>query len=256
MKANHVFVLSYSAASSFFTRTSPLNTANYYFIDNGNQEYQSTFDCRFFTCSRNIGCAGGWNLICKIAFEHLCLDKIVITQDDAHIAPHHIDQALQETEGLCITGVIQPFFEFSTFAITREVWERVGAFDENFVYVYSEDADYKQRCMLSGVVVNSLYVPNRGSNDSASIKNNPAINRILYNREYLLHKWGPSIHPNPNARADGQPPFEYKTPFCADVPDLPLDFVLRTKRISNIYGHSESFPSEQEYERFLEHGFN
>ena len=201
--SNNIFVLTYSAAQNFFDNTSPVKNSVYYIIDNGNQKYTPTFDCRFFTASRNIGCAGGWNLICDIAFDSLQLDKIVITQDDAKINPDLITQALEETEGLMITGVIQPFFEFSTFVITRDVWNLVGRFDENFVYVYSEDADYKQRCMLSGVTINSLYVENKNANFSASIKNNPAINRIEYNREYLKFKWGSSVHPNPAARADG-----------------------------------------------------
>ena len=256
MKHNNIFVLSYSAAQNFFDRTTSVKDSIYYMIDNGNQKYTPTFGCNFFTTSQNIGCAGGWNLICDIAFDTLELDKIVITQDDANIKPHHIEQALEETDGLCITGVIQPFFEFSTFVITRDVWNTVGRFDENFVYVYSEDADYKQRCMLSGVIINSLYVENRDVNDSASIKNNPAINRIEYNRDYLYHKWGSSVHPNPSARADGQPPFEYKTPFFKDIPDLPIDFMLRTQRVSKIYGESEYFPSQIEYERFKQHGFS
>lgn len=252
---NNIFVLSYSAAQKYFDNTNPVKNSVYYMIDNGNQKYTPTFGCNFFTTSQNIGCAGGWNLICDIAFDTLELDKIVITQDDANIKTHYIEQALEETEGLCITGVIQPFFEFSTFVITRDVWNTVGRFDENFVYVYSEDADYKQRCMLNGVIINSLYVENKDVNDSASIKNNPSINKIQYNRDYLYHKWGPSMHPNPAARADGQPPFEYKSPFYKDIPDLPTDFILRTQRITKIYGESEYFPSQIEYERFKKHGF-
>lgn len=253
--SNNIFVLTYSAAQNFFDNTSPVKNSVYYIIDNGNQKYTPTFDCRFFTASRNIGCAGGWNLICDIAFDSLQLDKIVITQDDAKINPDLITQALEETEGLMITGVIQPFFEFSTFVITRDVWNLVGRFDENFVYVYSEDADYKQRCMLSGVTINSLYVENKNANFSASIKNNPAINRIEYNREYLKFKWGSSVHPNPAARADGQPPFINKTPFEQEHADLPVNFIPITQRITKVYGDLTEMPSSIEYRRFVENGF-
>lgn len=255
MSHNHVFVLSYSAAQNFFDNTKPLKNSIYYFIDNGNQKFSPTFGCNFFTCEQNIGCAGGWNLICNIAFDTMDLDKIVITQDDAKISPELIAQALEETEGLCITGVIQPFFEFSTFVITKEVWTAVGSFDENFIYVYSEDADYKQRCLLNGVIINSLYVANKDVNDSTSIKNNPSLNRIEYNREYLQFKWGQSIHPNPGARADYQPPFKNKTPFAQEQEGLPLNFLPITKRIKNVYGDISVFPSAQEYRRFVRHGF-
>lgn len=255
MNHNNIFVLSYSAAQSFFDRTNTLKNSIYYFIDNGNQKYNPTFGCNFFTSSQNIGCAGGWNLICKIAFDYMDLDKIVITQDDARITPNLIEQALEETEGLCITGVIQPFFEFSTFVITREVWNSVGQFDENFIYVYSEDADYKQRCMLSGVVINSLYIENKDVNDSASIKNDPTIDRVQYNRDYLQFKWGESVHPNPPARADYQPPFINKTPFAQEYKGLPLNFLPITQRIKNVYGDISEFPSEIEYRRFKKDGF-
>jgi hypothetical protein len=255
MNHNNIFVLSYSAAQSFFDNTNTLKNSIYYFIDNGNQKYTPTFGCNFFTTERNIGCAGGWNLICKIAFDEMDLDRIVITQDDAKIPPALIEQALEETTGLCITGVIQPFFEFSTFVITRDVWETVGEFDENFIYVYSEDADYKQRCMLDSVVINSLYVENKDVNESASIKNDPSIDRINYNRQYLQFKWGDSVHPNPSARADYQPPFVNRTPFAQEQKGLPLNFLPITQRIKNVYGDISTFPSEIEYRRFLKYGF-
>lgn len=253
---NNIFVLTYSSAQSFFLNTLPLKNSLYYLIDNGNQKYKPTFGCNYFATSKNIGCAGGWNLICDIAFDYLELDKIVITQDDAKIEPELISQALEETNGLSITGVIQPFFEFSTFVITKEVWSVVGRFDENFIYVYSEDADYKQRCLLNGVILNSLYIPNQGTNDSASIKNNPSLNKIEYNRKYLKHKWGDSIHPNPAARLDGQPPFEYKTPFEGLAESVPLDYIPITNRITEVYGQINDFPSKIEYERFKQHGFS
>jgi hypothetical protein len=252
---NNIFMLTYSSAQSFFNNTTPLKNSLYYLIDNGNQKYTPTFGCNCFATSKNIGCAGGWNLICDIAFDYLELDKIVITQDDAKIKPELISQALEETNGLSITGVIQPFFEFSTFVITKEVWSTVGRFDENFIYVYSEDADYKQRCLLNGVILNSLYIPSIGTNNSASIKNNPSLNKIEYNRQYLKYKWGDSIHPNPAARLDGQPPFSNKTPF-EDIAELvPLDYIPITNRITEVYGQISNFPSEIEYERFKQHGF-
>jgi GT2 family glycosyltransferase len=260
---NNIFVLTYSSAQEFFKNTKPLSNSLYYLIDNGSQKYNPTFGCNFFTTSRNIGCAGGWNLICDIAFDHLDLDKIVITQDDAIINPELISQALEETNGLSITGIIQPFFEFSTFVITKEVWHTVGRFDENFIYVYSEDADYKQRCLLSGVLINSLYVPNKEVNFSSSVKHNPSLNKIDYNRQYLKFKWGDSMHPNPAARLDGQPPFANKTPFedmdimkYDNQSSMPLDYIPLTSRITSVYGDISDFPSKIEYERFKKHGFS
>jgi hypothetical protein len=251
---NNIFVLSYCNASNFIKSTS--NLFNYNMIDNGNQEYNTTPGCHYFSTDKNIGCAGGWNLICDIAFDSLGLDKILITQDDASVPLELMLQALAETDGLSITGVIQPFFEFSCFAITKQVWNKIGRFDENFIYVYCEDADYKQRCYLDRVTINSLYTANKDMNQSLTLKEHPNLDRIVYNREYLYTKWGESIHPSSAARADGQAPFSNRTPFAELSENLPINYIPRTNRISKIYGDSDKFPSEIEYERFKEKQWN
>jgi hypothetical protein len=249
---NHIFVLSYCGAQDFFNTISVKDFpgSTFYFIDNGNQSYDATFTCTTYTTSTNLGCAGGWNLICRIAFDYLNLEKIIITQDDACYTEEQIEDALAETSATCLTGVFQPYFEFSCFAIHRDTWKQVGAFDENFIYVYSEDADYKQRCMLQGIVLNSLMVPSAGSNKSLTVKRNPSMNRVLYNREYLQWKWGKSIHPSEVARRDSQPPFEYRTPFDELVP---VDYIPKSRRIDTAYPALKTtlrFPSEVEYDRF------
>lgn len=252
MTTKHIFVLTYSSISEFFNHTTPLKNSVYHIIDNGNQEYTPTFGCNYYKCSTNIGCAGGWNLICDIAFNYYELDKIIITQDDVTLGQDILTELLNVTNGLSITGAIQPFFEFSTFCITKEVWNKVGRFDENFIYVYSEDADYKQRCMLNGIYINSLFVPNRDVNKSASIMHNPSINKIQYNRLYLQEKWGDSVHPSKIARDDYQPPFKYKTPFSEPVP---LDYIPHSIRIKKIYGDAENTPSILEYELWKQNGY-
>ncbi len=249
---NHIFVLSYCGAQDFFDTLSvkDFSRSTFYFIDNGAQTYDSSIKCLTYTTSTNIGCAGGWNLICRIAFEHLNLEKIIITQDDAYYTEEQIEDALSETSETCLTGVFQPHFEFSCFAIHRETWKHVGTFDENFIYVYSEDADYKQRCMLQGVVLNSLMVPSKGANKSLTLQRNPAMNRILYNREYLKFKWGDSIHPSEAARRDCQAPFQHRTPFDELVP---IDYVPKSRRIDTAYPALKTtsrFPSEVEYDKF------
>ncbi len=245
---SNIFVLSYCNASNFINKIG--NEYSYHMIDNGNQKCETPSGCYYFSTSRNIGCAGGWNLICDIAFEYLNLEKIIITQDDASVPLELMEQALDETQGLSITGVIQPFFEFSCFAITKQVWETIGRFDENFIYVYCEDADYKQRCYLSRVTISSLYSPNKDMNQSLTIKEHPNLDRISYNRDYLRTKWGDSIHPSNAARQDGQAPFENKTPFSSIEESMPINYIPRTNRITKVYGEDTKFPSEIEYERF------
>ena len=40
-------------------------------IDNGNQKIN---EHQLYQTKKNLGCAGGWNLICYIAFEYLGLE--------------------------------------------------------------------------------------------------------------------------------------------------------------------------------------
>jgi hypothetical protein len=251
----NIFTLSYSRANEYFINTKPIKNANYYLIDNNKQKYTNTFACLTYTTERNIGCAGGWNLICKIAFEHLNLDKIVISQDDVTISPELIVQAYEECGDNEILGVIQPFFEFSTFVITRSVWNTVGAFDENFIYVYCEDADYKHRCYLNNIQINSLYADSLNSNKSASIKDDPSVERIANNKKYLTLKWGNSIHPSGRAQVDGQAPFEKRSPFWGLEDAAPINFIPKTRELVELYNLTDKFPSEIEYERFLKNGF-
>lgn len=254
----HIFVLSYCGAQEFFDtiNVKEFPDSTFYFIDNGNQNYVPSFDCFTHTTSRNIGCAGGWNLICDIAFNYLKLENIIITQDDATYTNEQLEDALLETNEVCLTGVYQPHFEFSCFAINKDTYTKVGRFDENFIYVYSEDADYKQRCRLSSVVINSLMYESKQNNKSLTLKKQPNLNRIQYNRDYLKFKWGNSIHPSSVARMDSQAPFEYSSPYYHSG-IFSLDFIPLTDRIRNIFpdiyeNSTESrLPSAIEYDKFI-----
>ena len=212
---NNVFVLSYSRIDQFCSNYEKHSDINYHFIDNGQQKRIPAFASSFYETSKNIGCAGGWNLICLIAFEHMKLKKILITQDDVRIPESFFIEALDQTYDN-IVGILSPYFEFSAFTITRDIFNKIGYFDENFINVYGEDADYKQRCYLNNIHIDSLYL-NPKLNDNATIKDNPSLNRLTMNIKYLNKKWGNSIHPNVNARLDNQPPFEYNNPFNGEL---------------------------------------
>jgi hypothetical protein len=255
MTKNNIFILSYSRANKFFNEVEQDSRFKYFFIDNNNQKYKPAIPCAIYTTSNNIGCAGGWNLICSIAFDFLGLEKIVITQDDCKLDYDKIQQAIPECSPTNIVGVIQPHFEFSCFIIHRDTYKTIGKFDENFVYVYCEDADYKQRARLLNIRIDSLYASNYSMNESASIKDDPSINKLEYNKQYLQFKWGNSVHPSLSARADGQPPFEYTSPYFTEGAIFPNNYIPITKRITKIYGDIDRFPSEIEYERFKQHGF-
>lgn len=216
-------------------------------VDNGGQELFEDY----FRASTNIGCAGGWNLICDIAFNLLGYEKIIISQDDAFFTFDTVEQLHSECTPKNLVGAYQPFFEFSCFSIHRDTWNRVGRFDENCIYVYSEDVDYKQRCRLNNITVSSLHIPVHGNNQSLTVQRAPSLNKIKSNRDYIRFKWGASIHPSPLARQDGQAPFENITPFRSEG-QFSLDFIPFTTRITKIYSGYSDFPSKIEFLRIMQ----
>lgn len=213
------FVLSYSRGKEF---QAVYPSLDYFLVDNGNQSISSNFKT-----SSNIGCAGGWNLICSIAFDYYCLDKIIILNDDINLPVFFFDQALEQCSDTSIVGILQPYFEFSAFAITKNTYQTIGKFDENIDKVYGEDADYKQRARLLGISVDSLYMSSRIYNESASSKES-----LAKNIKYLNKKWGNSINPSAVARADNQPPFKLTKPTieCTHYPsDLEYELFRQSK---------------------------
>ena len=82
------FILTYQGLSIFENNYDKNlnNEVNLNIIDNGNQTSKKFENFIIHKTKQNIGCAGGWNLICLIAFNFLKLEKIIIGQDDANVS--------------------------------------------------------------------------------------------------------------------------------------------------------------------------
>ena len=117
---------------------------------NGNQKIEG---CELYQTKKNIGCAGGFNLICYIAFEYLGLEKIIIGQEDTIVEEKEMEELLEKCNENTIMGLIKPHFDLATFALHKKTFIKIGMFDENCIDGYCEDADYKQRCYLNGVKI-------------------------------------------------------------------------------------------------------
>lgn len=211
---------------------------NIFIIDNGQQEWRKLSHLVEYKTLRNIGCAGGWNLICNIAFESKNLEKIVISNDDNI---YNID-IINELYNMCsednIAGTYDGGYEFSLFCIHKNTFKNVGMFDENCLFVGAEVKDYKHRCKLNNVNISSLNISKNGNFNLSSSQLTADI--IKENNEYLKLKWGES--------------FEYKKPFDRDNYKL-----LPSKRILDIYGDyvglgrpMKKFPSYYEYDIYKE----
>lgn len=220
------------------------NGYNFPLIDNGNQ-----IGDVYYRTSRNIGCGGGWNLICDIAFNHLGLEKIIIGQDDAIFSQEILDSVWDNTNDDNICGTYDNGFTFSLFGITKGIFDKIGRFDENFIYACCEDNDYANRCILGNISISCLNVDHRLNKNISSLKMDNEIRK--YNNEYLQLKWGSksgdSIYGNLDLNSI------YKTPFDNKI--YPKFRNELNKEFPDIISFNK-FPSEIEFELFKKQNNN
>lgn len=137
----------------------------------------------------NLGVAASWNLAIK-SYPHE--PGWLIANHDTVFAPGDLQRLIDEmaTPGPRWVGMNG---DWRVFGINAECIERVGLFDENYVPIYCEDADYEYRCTLAGV---PWYSIEGGATHvgSATIRDPryAAANARTYpaNRAYYRAKWG------------------------------------------------------------------
>ena len=216
-------------------------------IDNGNQNIDGFQN---YKTTKNIGCAGGWNLICYIGFQYLGLEKIIIGQEDITTTETEMNELLEKCNESTISALIQPNFEFAVFALHKKTYIKIGLFDENCIDAYCEDADYKQRCYLNNIKIESLNTSNSRNLGLSRRVNTRIFDTITVNRLYIKDKWGNSINKNELFQQDQQPPYEFKFPFNRD--NLDTKFIPVTDRMKRIHNLSENqLPSQEEILKFL-----
>lgn len=161
-------------------------------LDNGNQEIPCVDDNTWIWQSKqNLGVAGSWNYLINKAiindFKYfLILNDDVILQKKEHEIRDILKKATNEHFYLC-----RPYYNWSSFILTRNVYEKVGAFDEGFKKAYFEDNDYMYRMKLAGVPIK--YVDELNPDvylNSQTIEKNPLLGGYIDNKEYFIQKWG------------------------------------------------------------------
>jgi hypothetical protein len=158
--------------------------------------------------------AKAWNIGVGEAFEDGC-DYALVINDDAFVESDTIDKlvvALSATELSLVSATERPgkdAVHFSCFMVGREIFERVGYFDENFKPIYFEDNDFIYRMRLLNVGsqgIDDAFFEHKGSR-SLEIKREQGQGpqhdeEFRANQDYYVKKWG------------GQPGLEtYRTPF-------------------------------------------
>jgi GT2 family glycosyltransferase len=186
----NLFILGYGSSKFLDAWIDPAKLPNtkIRIIDNGQQQYTDRLKPYVYhVTSRNLGCAGGWNLICQIAFDKLGYEKVIISNEDNLYSEEYLAALTQLCTPTNIAGTYDRAFEFSLFCIHRDTYKKVGMFDENVIMAAGEDNDYKYRCNLHGVSVSSLNISadyNKSETGGDSI---PDIRDL--NIEYVVNKW-------------------------------------------------------------------
>jgi GT2 family glycosyltransferase len=189
MKYN-LFILGYGSSKFLDAWINPEGFPNttIRIIDNGNQTYPERLkSLLYYQTTQNLGCAGGWNLICQIAFEKLGLEKVIISNEDNLYSEEYLEALYDQCTPTNIAGTYDRAFEFSLFCIHRETYKKIGMFDENIILAAGEDNDYKHRCKLGDVSISCLGI---SADYNASETGGDTIPLIRdKNVKYVIEKW-------------------------------------------------------------------
>lgn len=153
-----------------------------------------------------LGVSAGWNFALTTVFRQsdhaLVVNNDVVLRSDTY-------RSLLEDGGDFVTAVSvddikgiegewrnsrRPHPDFSCFMIRREVWEKVGGFDESMV-LYVSDGDYHLRMHQAGIEAYTIGIPfyhyASGTLKSASAAEKAAISRQAdRDRDTFERKWG------------------------------------------------------------------
>lgn len=231
-----IFVLTFLGIDYFMQWSTQLREhpeIQFVLVDNGMQDtIDAISTIPIYQTSRNIGCAGGWNLQCQIAFNRLGLDKIIIAQDDSIINEQIVKSIWEQTTDDVIVGAYDRSFEFAVFGITKDYWNYVGFFDENFIYGGCEDNDYKYRAKLVNKRVISLnYSADLNQSLSSKLLKDQLHSSNVYNADYIKRKWGAN--------------YEFIYPFN----DKNLSTTVGIMEgLASVYDNPPTFPSVMEFD--------
>ncbi|WP_216901272.1 glycosyltransferase family 2 protein [Synechococcus sp. CCY 9618] len=152
--------------------------------------------CRFLLHDRVVGLCQLWNELLQISPTATTL----VLNDDLRIDPwlRRWAEAMQ-WEGVELTLLNNTW---SHFAIGRQCWETVGAFDQSFSGIGFEDMDYTARASLAGVTIQGVSCPylHHANDQPASTSFDGQSERVWgkytsANQESFFSKWQPCPAP-------------------------------------------------------------
>ena len=147
----------------------------------------------------NVGVGASWNQLCREIFKKN--DYALILNDDIYLGKQYnlIEEHMKKGRGF-----VRATPDWCAFLISKEVYEKVGPFDECFFPAYYEDKSYEYRMKLKGVPI--LKHPDLNPveyRSSQTLEKDPQIfEQSKKNKKLYIEMWG------------GEPTQEkFKTPY-------------------------------------------
>jgi GT2 family glycosyltransferase len=161
-------------------------------VDNGNQNIDLVNEKLFVLKSeQNLGVAASWNWLCKTIFSKH--EWALLLNDDIYCGygTDVVNKVIEESK----VGIVQSYHNFSVILINKDLYNKIGEFDEGFYPAYYEDSDYLYRLKLAGLLqeVSECLNPKIALRSMTYEKDPDLVNNAMRkNRLRYIDKWGGS----------------------------------------------------------------
>jgi GT2 family glycosyltransferase len=190
--------------------------ATLFIIDNGSMP--PLRDGRFWVRSlpHNTGVSFGWNAGLDFIFRECGAEHALVVNNDVILPPWFLRELL-ERDTAFVTGVsVEDMYkiteppargpltggpDFSAFLIRKEVWQKVGPFDETLKH-YCGDCDYHIRAHRAGIQLYNSHVPFyhersstiklASSSERVEIETQANVDRQTFKKKYGCLPWEPA----------------------------------------------------------------
>lgn len=173
----------------------------------GTREWLKFHNVQGMGAPENRGVSAGWNLGLTQLFSNPQISRVLVLNNDAILPPWFVRELLSYNEEF-ITGVavdympeekaermpLVPHPDFSAFLIHRNVWQKLGAFDER-MFGWASDCDMHCRAHQKGVAMWKANVPYYHINSQTTKRTIPEEQKFFHERAHLdrevfREKWG------------------------------------------------------------------
>jgi hypothetical protein len=159
----------------------------FFILDNGNQgiDFQPS---TIIIKEKNIGVGASWNQLCQNIF--LTCDYALILNDDIYLGKNKEEIKLVIFKNNI--KFVRATQDWCAFIIPKNIYEKVGMFDECFYPAYYEDMSYQYRMKLKAIpVIKTPLLNPRIYNSSKSLEKDQSIlESSKKNKKLYVQMWG------------------------------------------------------------------